>query len=36
MNYDIRPPRAVLIVLAVVLAGASLLFWAPSLVRWVI
>lgn len=37
MNYDgsdIRPPRAVLVVLAVVLIGASLLFWTPSLVRW--
>lgn len=39
MNYDgsdIRPPRAVLIVLAVVLIGASLLFWAPSLFRAVL
>ena len=36
MNYEPRPPRAVLIVLAVVLIGASLLFWAPSLVRWVL
>lgn len=31
-----RPPRTVLIVLAVVLGGASLLFWAPSLLRAVL
>lgn len=39
MNYDgsdIRPPRAVLILLAIVLVGASLLFWAPSLLRAVL